>query len=306
MKKVGLFISVVIVLVFFSCKNDEQRADAYGNFEATSTIVSVESNGKLLFLDVEEGQTLEKGKLIALVDTTQLVLQKELLLSKIGAVKSKTQDPGPQIDVYKEQKQTLLYEKKRVENLLADNAATPKQLDDINANISIIEKQIQAAQRQANRANGGILSEIDPVRKQIDVIDEQIKKCYVYNPIKGTVLTKLAEPSEIVGFGKPLYRIANIETLTLRAYVSGTQLSVVKIGQQVEVLTDAPDGAMNSQKGTVSWVAANSEFTPKTIQTKEERVNLVYAVKIKVPNDGSLKIGMPAEVSFGGKEESEE
>ncbi len=306
MKKIGLFISAVIILIFFSCDKNEQRADAYGNFETTSTIVSAESNGKLLLLDVEEGTTLEKGKLIALVDTVQLVLQKEQLLSKIGAVRSKTQDPGPQIDVYREQKQTLLHEKKRVENLLADNVATPKQLDDITAQIAIIDKKIQAAQRQANRANNGILSEIDPVRKQIDVIDEQIRKCYIYNPIRGTVLTKLAEPSEVVGFGKPLYRIANMETLTLRAYISGSQLGSVKIGQEVEVLTDAPDGAMNSQKGTISWVAENSEFTPKTIQTKEERVNLVYAVKIIVPNDGSLKMGMPAEVDFGGKEESEE
>jgi HlyD family secretion protein len=133
-------------------------------------------------------------------------------------------------------------------------------------------------------------------------LEEQIRKCYVYNPVNGTVLTKLAEPSEVVAFGKPLYRIANMEHLTLRAFISGDQLSSVKLGQEVEVLTDGPDDTMDTQKGTVSWVAANAEFTPKTIQTKEERVNLVYAIKVKVKNDGSLKIGMPGEVNFKGEE----
>ena len=298
MYKYGLILTAIVALFFSSCKKDDERADAYGNFETTSTIVSAEANGKLLFFPVEEGQTLEAGKLIAIVDTTALVLQKDQLLSRIKAVRAKTQDPGPQIDVLKEQKATLIHERDRVKKLLADNAATTKQLDDINAQIAIVDKQIDAAKRQANLANTGILSEIEPVQAQIKVLEEQIRKCYVYNPVNGTVLTKLAEPSEVVAFSKPLYRIANLETLTLRAFVSGAQLTSVKVGQEVDVLTDGPEDTMNSQKGTVSWVAENAEFTPKTIQTKEERVNLVYAIKVKVPNDGSLKIGMPAEVNF--------
>lgn len=298
MYKHGLILSALVILIFSSCNGDEERADAYGNFETTSTIVSVEANGKLLFFPVEEGQRLEAGELIAIVDTTALVLQKEQLLSRIKAVRAKTQDPGPQIDVLKEQKASLIHEQNRVTKLLADNAATPKQLDDINAQITIVDKQIDAAKRQANLANTGILSEIDPVKAQIEVLEEQIRKCYVYNPVNGTVLTKLAEPSEVVAFSKPLYRIANLDNLILRAFVSGDQLGSVKIGQEVEVLTDGPEGTMNSQKGTITWVAESAEFTPKTIQTKEERVNLVYAVKVKVKNDGSLKIGMPAEMNF--------
>ncbi len=298
MYKYGLMLSFFAMLILGSCTNDEKRADAYGNFESTSTIVSAEANGKLLFFPVEEGQNLKAGALIAIVDTTALVLQKQQLLSRIKTIRAKTQDPGPQIDIFKEQKATLLYEQDRVKKLLADNAATPKQLDDIKAQVAIVDKQIDAAQRQAKLANTGILSEIDPVLAQIEVLEEQIRKCYVYNPVDGTVLTKLAEPSEIVAFGKPLYRIANLETLTLRAFVSGNQLSSVKLGQEVEVLTDGPAETMNSQKGTVSWVADNAEFTPKSIQTKEERVNLVYAIKVKVKNDGSLKIGMPGEVNF--------
>lgn len=298
MYKFSLILSAIGIMVFFSCGKEEQRADAYGNFETTSTVISAESNGKLLSLNVEEGQLMEAGQLVAVIDTTALVLQKQQLLSRINAIRSKTQDPGPQIDVLKEQKQTLLHEQQRVKNLLANQAATPKQLDDITSQIAIVDKQIDAAKRQAGIANTGILSEIEPVRTQIDVLEEQIKKCYLYNPVKGTVLTKLAEPSEIVAFGKPLYRIANLETLTLRAYVSGDQLGSVMVGQQVEVLTDGPDGTMERQTGTVSWVSETSEFTPKTIQTKAERVNLVYAIKIMVKNDGSLKIGMPAEVNF--------
>lgn len=301
MNKYAIIISALIVTVFFSCKNDDQRADAYGNFETTTTMVSSEANGKLLIFDVEEGQSIEKGKLIGLVDTTQLVLQKKQLESRIKAVKSKTQDPGPQIDVYKEQKETLLHEKKRVEKLLAANAATPKQLDDITAQIAIVEKQIDAAKRTAGTANRGILSEVEPMKAQIDILDEQISNCYIYNPVSGTVLTKMAEVTEMTGMGKPLYRIANLDNLTLRAYISGDQLSSVKIGQEVDVLTDAPGETMNTQKGTITWISENSEFTPKTIQTKEERVNLVYAMKIKVKNDGSLKLGMPAEVNFSEK-----
>lgn len=292
-------ILIAFAIIISSCKKEEKTADAYGNFEATTTTVSAEANGKLLQLDIEEGQTIKKGQLIALIDTTQLVLQKQQLLARIKAVRSKTQDPTPQIDVLKEQKKSLLREQKRVKALLVDNAATPKQLDDINAQIGVMDKRIQAAKRQANLANTGILSEIAPVEAQIKVLEEQINRCYVKNPIDGTILTKLAEKSEIVAFGRPLYRIANLQTITLRAYISGVQLGNIKLNQKVNVLTDAANGEMKSHEGTISWVAEKSEFTPKTIQTKEERVNLVYAIKVKVENDGSLKIGMPGEVDFG-------
>ena len=299
MEKYIITLLALTIILFSSCKKEEKTADAYGNFEAITTTVSTEANGKLLLLDIEEGQTIKKGQLVALVDTSQLVLQKQQLQARIKAVRSKTQDPSPQIDILKEQKKSLIREQKRVEDLLADKAATPKQMDDINAQIGVMDKRIRSAKRQANLANTGILSEIAPILAQIKVLDEQINRCYVKNPIDGTVLTKLAEKSEITGFGRPLYRIANLQNITLRAYISGTQLGTVKLNQKVNVLTDAANGEMNSHEGTVSWIAEKSEFTPKTIQTKEERVNLVYAIKIKVENNGSLKIGMPGEVNFG-------
>ena len=283
-------------LAVFSCERRETLADAYGNFEGDPVTVSAEANGKLLQFSVEEGNHLKKGQLVGIVDTTLLVLQKARLEAGIKAVRSKTRNPAPEIEVLKEKKRNVLIEKKRVEALLKDKAATPKQLDDINAQIAIINQQIQSAKETARLANNGILSEIDPLRAQLKQLDEQIARCYIYNPVEGTVLTKLAEASEITGFGRPLYRIANLETITLRAYVTGGQLSRIKIGNKVEVVVDTGTDSSQSHEGTISWISNVSEFTPKSIQTKEERANLVYAIKITVPNDGSLKIGMPAQV----------
>ncbi|MFQ5445298.1 MAG: HlyD family secretion protein [Saprospiraceae bacterium] len=293
-------ITVVGLLVFFSaCKGKEKTADAYGNFEATETIVSAEASGKLLLIKAEEGTTLKAGELVALVDTTLLHLQKLQLQAKLGAIGKKTQDPNPQIAIYEEQKRNLLRERDRVQNLLAGKAATPKQLDDLNGQIEIVEAQIAAARRQAGTANTGILSEKEPVLAQIRLLEEQIRRCYVYNPVNGTVLTKTAELSELVGLGSPLYKIAALDTLELRAFVSGEQLPALKLGQKVNVQIDQEGGGVRSLPGTVSWISSKAEFTPKTIQTKEERVNLVYAFKVRVANDGALKIGMPGEVVFG-------
>jgi len=282
-----------------ACQPEENGADAYGNFEATETVVSAEAGGKLLFLKAEEGQTLKAGELTALVDTTLLHLQKNQLQATLGAIGKKTQDPNPQIAVLEGQKANLARERERVKNLLADKAATPKQLDDLDGQIAVVERQITAARRQAGTANTGILSEKDPVLAQIRFLDEQIRRCYVRNPVGGTVLVKLAEPSEVVGFGSPLYKIAPLDTLELRAYVSGEQLGKIKIGQQVTVQVDKEGGGVRTLPGTVSWISDRAEFTPKTIQTKQERVNLVYAFKVRAANEGgALKIGMPGEVVF--------
>jgi HlyD family secretion protein len=290
----------LLALLFLlpSCKKEAPRSDAYGNFEATETLVSAEANGKLLFLKVAEGEPLKAGDLVALVDTTLLHLQKQQLIASLGTIGKKQQDPNPQIAVLEEQKRNLVRERDRVQRLLADKAATPKQLDDLNGQIEVAEAQITAARRNAGTVNTGILGEKDPVLAQINVLNEQIRRCYVRNPLDGVVLTKIAEPSEVVGFGSPLYKIASLDTLELRAYVSGAQLPNLKIGQTVSVLIDAEGGGVQSLPGTVSWIASKAEFTPKTIQTREERVNLVYAFKVKTPNDGRLKIGMPGEVRF--------
>ncbi len=292
---------LLIAGAIFSCQEEEVVADAYGNFEGDPVTVSAEANGKLIKFTAEEGDHLKKGALVGIVDTTLLVLQKARLEAGIKAVRAKTKDPSPEIDVLKEKKRTILVEKARVEALLKSQAATPKQLDDVNAQIAIVDRQIESAKRGARLANNGILSEVGPLKAQLNQLDEQIAKCYIYNPADGVVLTKLAEESEVTGFGRPLYRIADLSTIVLRAYVTGGQLSHIKIGDKVEVLVDTGETSSDTYTGTISWVAQVSEFTPKSIQTKEERANLVYAIKIKVPNkDGLLKIGMPAEVNFSG------
>lgn len=292
--------SMLFILLFaFACTKEDPQADAYGNFEANTTTVSAQANGALVMFDVQEGQSIEAGQLVGVIDSTTLYLQKLQLLASLQTLGQKTQDPQPQIDVLKEQQKSLLREKKRLEALVADKAATPKQLDDLNAQLDVIGKQIEAAQRQAGRVNQGILSEGNPLKAQVNVLESQLRKCYIYNPIKGVVLTKIAEPGEVAGFGAPLYRIANLDTLILRAYASGGQLSAIKIGQKVEVKVDVPGGASAPVQGVITWISNQSEFTPKSIQTREERANLVYALKIAVPNkDGKLKIGMPAEVNF--------
>lgn len=291
--------SFIFLVVLSSCKKEAPRSDAYGNFEAVETIVSAEANGKLLFLHVAEGEPLKAGELVALVDTTLFHLQKQQAVASLGTIGKKQQDPNPQIAVLEEQRRNLVRERDRVQRLLADKAATPKQLDDLNGQIEVVDAQIKAARRSAGTVNTGILGEKDPVLAQIKVLNEQIKRCYIYNPVDGTVLTKIAEPAEVVGFGAPLYKIAALDTLELRAYMSGAQLPGLKIGQQVNVLIDQSGGGVKSLTGTISWISSKAEFTPKTIQTQEERVNLVYAFKVKVANgEGELKIGMPGEVRF--------
>ena len=297
MKKLYIF-SIVILLSFTACETKTDTSDAYGNFEATETTVSSEANGRIIKFNVEEGQKLKAGTLVGIIDTTQLQLKKEQAYASIDAIKAKRQTAQPQIEVLRRQKAVIMKEKQRIEALLKDNAATPKMLDDVNGKIDVIDEQIIAAKNNISVANRGIMAQVHPLKAQIKQIDDAIKRCYIYNPVSGTVLLKLAEPYEITGMGKPLYKIANLEEMTLRIFVSGEQLPHIKIGQNVSVLIDDSETQNRELAGTVTWIADEAEFTPKIIQTKEERVNLVYAVKIKVKNDGSLKIGMPAEVNF--------
>lgn len=292
-----LYLAAFLILLS-ACKKEEQTRDAYGNFEAVSTMVSAEANGRLLFLNVEEGKKMKKGELVGLVDTTNLHLQKLQLLATLGTLPKKLRDASPDIKVLEDQKKNLIREINRVEKLLKDKAATSKQLDDLKGELVVVDQRIEAAKSQTQIVNRGILAEQDPILAKVATLEEQIRKCYITNPVEGTVLTKLAEPSEIVGFGAPLYKIANLDYLDLRAYISGLQIQDIKIGQKVKVLIDAPEKTFHELSGEVIWIAEDAEFTPKTIQTKEERVNLVYAFKVRVPNDGKLKIGMPAEVLF--------
>ncbi len=287
-------IILVTILSLSGCNNSNHLSDAYGNFEAKEIIVSAEASGKLLSLKLVEGQTVKENELVGIIDTIQLVLKKEQLLAQKEMINAKYQNVNMQIEVQEEQKNTLLNEKNRVENLLKDGAATTKQMDDINSQLNIIDKQIKTAKTQYSLIN----AEKQNVEAQMEQLNDQINKCYLRNPKKGTVLELYVEESELVNMGRNLYKLADMTTMDLRVYISGDQLSHIQIGQKVDVLYDENKKENNKLEGTISWISSSAEFTPKIIQTKEERVKLVYAVIVKVKNDGSLKIGMPGEVVF--------
>lgn len=288
MKKI---ITFLLLTSLISCNKNNDKADGYGNFEATEVTISAEANGKIEYLKLEEGDILEPKNQVGLIDTTQLYFNKQQLLASKSTVYSKSANVLSQIKVLQEQLKTAQIEKKRIQNMFAENAATKRQVDEIDGKVSVILEQIKSVETQ----NAPIVNEVKSIDVQIEKIDDQIQKSKIINPIKGTVLAKYAEPNEVTAFGKPIYKIADISEMTLRVYVSETQLSQIKVGQNVTIKIDA-EKEMKSYQGTISWIASSAEFTPKIVQTKEERVNLVYAVKVNVKNDGSLKIGMPAEM----------
>ena len=290
-----------IAISLFSCGNDNEKADGYGNFEATEITISSETNGKLLQFDISEGDELQKEQFIGYIDTIPLTLKREQLEVSKAVIGSKSKGVLSQINVLNAKLKTANTNKTRVENLIKDNAGTQKQLDDVSGEIDVIRNQIRSVEIQ----NAPVVNELKSIDVQVKQIDDQIQKSKIINPVNGTVLTKYAEPNEITAFGKPLYKIADLNTMQLRVYISETQLGNIKIGQDVTVKIDDAD-AMKSYNGLVSWIASEAEFTPKIIQTKEERVALVYAVKVDVKNDGSLKIGMPAELWINNSEENKQ
>tara|TARA_R110000868_G_scaffold282609_2_gene542896 strand:+ start:1433 stop:2338 length:906 start_codon:yes stop_codon:yes gene_type:complete len=281
----------IVFAALFSCGKNNGKADGYGNFEATEITVSSENSGKLLMFNIEEGQNLTKDLFIGYIDTIPLSLKREQIVISKAVLNSKSKGVLSQISVLNAQMATAKKNQNRIENLIKDNAATQQQLDNITGEINVLKQQIRSIEIQ----NAPVVNELKNIDIQLKQIDDQIQKSIITNPINGTVLTKYAEPNEITSFGKPLYKIADLSTMELRVYLSEPQLASIKIGQEVTVKIDDSD-TMKSFKGTVDWIASEAEFTPKIIQTKEERVALVYAVKIKVTNDGSLKIGMPAEM----------
>jgi len=288
------YIYGLVLLSFFACNSNNDRSDAYGNFESTEITVSSEANGKILKFNIIEGQKIDKGCLVGVIDTVALVLKKDQLLKSQKAIASKKFDIAAQIDVLLQQKKNTFINKERLKNLFNENAATQKQLDDINGAINLINKKVKAIKVKTISIN----DEISILDKQIAQINQLIEKCFINNPVSGTILSKYVNAGEIAMFGKPLYKIADLRELKLKVFVSGDQLPKIKLGQKVEVIVDKDKKTNNILQGTISWISSSAEFTPKTIQTKKERVNLVYAVKILVKNDGSLKIGMPGEVNF--------
>ncbi len=297
--KILSYLTLTISIFFFiSCSNNDVKSDAYGNFEATEVTVSSEMPGKLILLNIDEGQELKKGDIIGQIDTVLLLKQKNVIIANIAALDSKIQNQEPEIAVLLEQKSYLQNEKKRLKNLIEGNAATQKQMDDIESQINLTDKKISATKVKYSELNRGVLAQKSPMSEQIKQIDEQIRKSKLINPIDGQVLSVFKRESEVVVAGLPIYKIADLSSLDLKAYISGAQLPHIKLNQEVEVLIDQDEKTNKSINGVVTWISGKAEFTPKTIQTKEERVNQVYAIKIKVKNDGSLKIGMPGEVRF--------
>lgn len=286
-----------LVFMLTACNNNNSLPDAYGNFEATEVTVSAEGNGQIQKLNVEEGQQLKKGKQVGSIDTLQLYLKKQQLLANRKSIASKTGNIVAQMDVLKTQLEAQQKERERFKKLVAEEAATPKTLDDIEDQIKVLKAQIRSLETQ----NEPVISEINAIDSQIKQIDDQIQKSRIVNPVKGTVLVKYAEEGEVATFGKPLYKIADLDTMTLKVYISGSQLPEVKLGEKVSAMIDNGNGGLKELYGIVSWISDEAEFTPKTIQTREERVNLVYAVKVKVPNNGSIKIGMPGEMKLPEK-----
>lgn len=319
-------IFILSIFALFSCNNSAESYDASGTFEADEILVTAKANGTILNLNLEEGQHLKRNEKVGEIDPKNVELQKEQVIATIDAIDQKTNSALPQIQVLQsqistqsanvsilqEQLQNAVRERNRTANLVAKDAATKKQLDDANGQIKVIQKQIAAAQSQLNvlqqqisttkenvsLQNRAILSERKPTQKKIEQIDEQLKNNSIESPISGMVLTQYLNQGEFATVGKPIFKIANLEVMTLKTFITGDQLPQIKIGQQVKVLLEAGEGKTKELPGTIYWISSKAEFTPKTIQTKNERANLVYAAKIHVKNDGYLKIGMYGDVKF--------
>jgi len=295
------YLIIALAILFSGCENNEGKSDAFGNFEADPVIVSSESSGKVIQLNVEKGQKIDSGFVAAVIDSTQLHLKLKQLEAQQKAVQSKRQSIRAQINVLKQQKKNLLDDKKRVEDMLKDGAATQKQRDDITGQIAVIDRQVESTQTQFTSIN----SELEVLKTQMTSTKDLIDRCTVESPVNGTILETYIEQGELSGPGKPLFKLAGLGDLILKVYVSGAQLPDVKIGQEVEVLVDKNAAENQSFPGEVVWISSEAEFTPKIIQTKEERVKLVYAVKVKVQNDGTLKIGMPGEINISRSDQSQ-
>ena len=288
MKQLFTFL---ILINLVACNKNNDKADGYGNFEATEVTISAEASGKIEYLNLEEGAIVAPNTQVGLIDTIQLYLSKQQLIASKNTIASKSGNVLSQTAVLNEQLKTTLIEQKRIQNMFAENAATKRQVDEINGKVNVLNEQIKSIKTQ----EAPIGNEQKSIDVQIEKINDQIQKCKITSPFQGTVLAKYSEENEITNFGKPLYKLADLTTMTLRVYISEKQLNQIKVGQKVTVKIDTQED-MKSYPGTISWISSSAEFTPKIIQTKEERANLVYAVKVNVKNDGSLKIGMPAEM----------
>jgi HlyD family secretion protein len=289
-----VYLTSLALFVTLTGCNNKEKTDAYGNFTSTEIIVSAESSGKVLVKNTEEGDKIGEGDLIYVIDTLQNSLKRTELDKRKNSIISKTSNFSAQIEVFQQQKKSMETDQIRIKAMIQDGAATKKQLDDITNQLSIIDKQI----RQVGTNFAGVQAEIESIDAQIAQISDIIERSKVKSPVKGTILETYAEKGESISAGKPLFKVADLDVMELKAYFSGNQLPLLKIGSTVKVMVDNGEGGIANYEGIISWISSESEFTPKIIQTREERINLVYAVKIRVKNDGSLKINMPGEVKL--------
>ena len=291
--KANLFLIIPAVLLT-ACNNKSDQADAYGNFEATEVIVSAETSGRILKFDLTEGTEIEKGSEIALIDTTMFHLQKAEIDAGMKGVRTRISTINAQNDILTQQIDNLRVNIARIENMLKDDAATKKQYDDLSGQVAVLEKQITAN----NTQKASIAAELSVYESKKATLNEQVTRSIVKSPINGTIIEKYAEAGELTAAGKPLVKIADLSLVKLKVYVSGAQLGSIKIGQGCTVRVDDGEKGYKSFTGTISYISGKAEFTPKIIQTKEERVTLVYAVTIDVINEGTMKSGMPGEAIF--------
>lgn len=291
MKIIKIF-ALLFPFIFYSCGNGENKTDASGVFESTEIMVSAEAYGKILQFDIQEGQTLTKDQSIGIIDSTQLYLSKLHLISSKKALQASKPDVNSQIRAAESEIIKYENDRVRIKKLLAGDVATQKQLDDVNAQLDILRARLASLKSSLNTSVTSIDAQSNSVDVQIEQLNDQIERCIIKSPMDGTVLVKYAEQGELAASGKPLFKIADIQNMTLRAYVTSEQLANLKIGEKVKVLAEFGETETREYDGKVTWISSKAEFTPKTIQTQDERANLVYAVKIMVKNDDYLKIGM--------------
>ena len=290
-----VLISVFITLLM-SCKGSENRFDASGNFEATEVIISSEANGKIVLLAVEEGSRVKAGQLLAIVDSTQLDLNKKAIVSGIEAMRSTIPDVNLQLSPLNEQLNKLRADKQRLQKLFEGDVASQKSLDDINSAIEILEKQIASQKDNLNNNIRSLKKQIEAKQAELARVEDMIDRCYIKSPINGTVLTKYSQQGELTGAGRALVKVADTEKMFLRAYFTSEQLASIKIGSPVSVTADFGGDAKREYAGEIVWISDKNEFTPKNIVTSKDRADLVYPVKIAVKNDGYIKIGLYGKV----------
>jgi len=295
--KKTIWAVIIAALAMTGCTND-QDYDATGTFEATEVTISAEVNGRILSFDAEEGTEVKAGETLGVIDTVQFVLQRQQLKMQQQAILAQRPDVQKQVQSLREQIEKTKRERQRIERLKESGAATPKQLDDIVTQEEVLSGQLEAMLQTLNAGSSAAESNAAAIEMQVKAIEDRIARCNISSPVDGTILMKYSQAGEMAIAGKPLMKVANLKEMFLRAYLTSDQLSEVKLGQEVTVIADYGGKKQKTYKGRVAWISAESEFTPKGIQTRDSRANLVYAVKIAVENDGLLKIGLYGEVKL--------